>query len=58
VATQPALEEFRPTKLYVPPSRPESAKGFPFECEMGRRMVHELGSYAKVYGDLMTQIST
>jgi hypothetical protein len=39
VATQPAFEEFRPTKLHVPPSKLEFAKGFPIEFELGRRMV-------------------
>ncbi len=57
-ATQHAFEDFRPTKLQLPPNRLEFAKGFPFEFEMGRRMVHELGLYAKGYGDLMTQTST
>jgi hypothetical protein len=42
MATQPAFEEFRPIYLQVPPSRLESTEGFPFEFEMGRRMVHEL----------------
>jgi hypothetical protein len=46
VATQLAFEEFKLAKLQVPPSRPEFAKGFPFEFELGRRMVQELGSYA------------
>jgi hypothetical protein len=45
--TQPVFEKFRPTKLHVPPSRPKSIEGFPFEFELGRRMVHELGSCAK-----------
>jgi len=39
VATQPIFEEFKPIDLQVPPSRQESAKGFPFEFELGRRMV-------------------
>jgi hypothetical protein len=39
VATKFAFEKFRPTKLHVPPSRPKFAKGFPFEFEMGRRIV-------------------
>jgi hypothetical protein len=33
VATQHAFEEFRPTKLQVPPTRPKYTKGFPFEFE-------------------------
>ncbi len=44
VATQPTFEVFRPTKLQVPPSRLKSVEGFPFEFELGRRMVQELGS--------------
>jgi hypothetical protein len=47
VAKKLASEEFRPTKLEVPPSRVESTKGFWFEFELGRRMVEELGSFAK-----------
>jgi hypothetical protein len=39
VATQPAFEEFKPTKLHVPPSRSKSIEGFPFEFESRRRMV-------------------
>jgi hypothetical protein len=39
VVTQPTFEESRPTELQVPPSRLEYAKGFPFEFELGRRMV-------------------
>jgi hypothetical protein len=44
-------------KLQVRPSRQESAKGFPFEFELGRRMVRELGSFAKGSRDPMTQTS-
>jgi hypothetical protein len=36
VATQPTFEEFRPIELQIPPSMPESTKGFPFEFELGR----------------------
>jgi hypothetical protein len=54
MATQLAFEEFRPAELHVPPSRPKFAEGFPFEFELGRRMVHELGSFAKGYGDPTT----
>jgi hypothetical protein len=39
VATQPTFEEFRPIEPQVPPNRPKSTKGFPFEFELGRRMV-------------------
>jgi hypothetical protein len=39
VVTQPAFEEFRPTKLQVPLSRPKFVEGFPFQFDLGRRMV-------------------
>jgi hypothetical protein len=54
VATQLAFEEFGLVKVQVPPSRPESVEGFPFEFELGRRTVHELGSSIKRPGDPMT----
>jgi hypothetical protein len=58
VATQPAFEEFTPIKLQAPPSRLESLEGFPFEFELGRRMVHELRSSTEGFGDPRTQINT
>jgi hypothetical protein len=39
MVTQLAFEEFRPTELHVPPNRQKIVKGFPFEFELGRRMV-------------------
>jgi hypothetical protein len=54
VATQLAFEEFKPTELQVPASRPEFAKGFSFEFELGRKMVQELGSFAKISKDPTT----
>jgi hypothetical protein len=39
VVTQPTFEDFKLAKLQVPPSRLESTKGFPFEFELGRRML-------------------
>ncbi len=54
VATQPTFEKFRLAKLQVSPNRPKSAKGFPFEFELGKRMVHELGSFVGGFGDPMT----
>ncbi len=54
MATRPTFEEFRPIKLQVPFSRLESTKGFPFEFELGRRMVQELGSSTKGSGDPTT----
>ncbi len=56
--TQLAFEEFKLVELHVPLSRLEYAKGFPFEFEPRRRMVHELGSSAEGYGDTTTQTST
>ncbi len=56
--TQLPFEEFRPTELHVPLSRPENVEGFPFEFELGRRMVHELGSSIKGSIDPTTQTST
>jgi hypothetical protein len=54
VATQSAFEEFRLAKLQVPPNRLESTEGFPFEFELGKRMVQELGSSIEGFGDPMT----
>jgi len=56
--TQLAFEEFRLVEQQVPPSRPESTEEFPFEFELGKRMVQELGSFAKGFKDLTTQTST
>jgi hypothetical protein len=47
VATQPAFEKFKPKKLQVPRTRPKFVKGFPIEFKLGKRMVHELVSFAK-----------
>jgi hypothetical protein len=58
VVTQPVFEEFRLAKLHVPPSRPKSRKGFPFEFELGRRIVQELGKSVEGSRDPMTQTST
>jgi hypothetical protein len=44
VVTQLAFEMFKPIELHVPPNRPKFAKGFPFEFDLGRKMVQELGS--------------
>jgi hypothetical protein len=37
VVTQLAFEEFRPTKLQVPPDRPKFEEGFPFEFELEKK---------------------
>ncbi len=54
MATQLAFEEFRPIKLQVPSSRLKSAEGFPFEFELGRQMVQELGSSIEGFKDPKT----
>ncbi len=56
--TQLAFEKFKLAKLQVPPNRLEFAKGFPFEFELGRRMVQELGSFTKGSRDPTTQTSS
>ncbi len=56
--TQLAFEEFRPAELQVPPSKPKFVEGFPFDFELGRRMVHELVSSVEGFGDPMTQTNT
>ncbi len=58
LATQLTFEMFKLAEVQVATSRPESVEGFPFEFELGRRMVQELGSSTKRFGNLMTQIST
>jgi hypothetical protein len=54
--TQLDFQEFTLIELQVPPRRPKSAKGFPFE--LGKKMVQELGSSAKGFRDPMTHTST
>jgi hypothetical protein len=39
VETKPSFVEFRPLELQVPISRPRSTKGFPFEFELGSRLL-------------------
>jgi hypothetical protein len=55
MVTQFVFEEFRPAKLKVPPSRLESAEGFPLEFKLGRRMVQELGSSVEGFGNPTTR---
>jgi hypothetical protein len=63
MATQPTFEEFTPMELHVPPSRPISPKGFPFEARdgekngIGTRIIYkrilrfyDISKYTKVYG--------
>jgi hypothetical protein len=52
--TQFAFEEFRLIKLHVAFSRLKSIEGFPFEFELGRRMVQELGSSIEGFGNPTT----
>jgi hypothetical protein len=56
--TRLAFEKFRLAKLQVPPDKPKSTKGFPFEFKLGRRMVHELRSSIEGSRDPTTHIST
>jgi hypothetical protein len=49
---------FKLVELDVPPSRPESTKGFPFKFEMGRKMVQDLGSFVDGFRDPTTHTST
>ncbi len=49
---------FKPSKLQVLVNRLESTKGFPFEFELGSRMVLEMGSSTEGPKNLMTQTST
>jgi hypothetical protein len=41
-------------KTIGPPIRLKTAEGFPFEFELGRKMVYELGSFAKGSQNPMT----
>jgi hypothetical protein len=45
--TQPYFEMFIPSKLHVPINKPEYVEGFPFEFELGNRMVQEMRSSTK-----------
>jgi hypothetical protein len=45
---------FKPSKLQVLVNRLESTKGFPFEFELGSRMVLEMGSSTEGPKNLMT----
>ncbi len=56
--TQPSFEVFRPLKLQVLVSRSKSANGFPFEFELGSKMVQEMGSSTEGSRNPTTQTST
>jgi hypothetical protein len=58
VGTQLTFEESRLAKLQVPPSRQKYGEDFPFESELGRKMVQELGSSTKGFRNPTTQTST
>jgi hypothetical protein len=58
VKTKPSFVEFRPLELQVLISKPRSAKGFPFEFELGSRLLQEMGSSVEGSQNPMTQIST
>jgi hypothetical protein len=58
VVTQSIFEKFKLEELEVPPNRPESSEGFPFEFKLGRRMVQELGSFIEGSKDFTTWTST
>jgi hypothetical protein len=55
VVTQPTFEMLKPAELHVPPSRLDTVEGFPFEFEIGRRMVQEPRSSTKGSRNPMTQ---
>jgi len=57
MVTQPAFKKFKLAKLHVPPSKLKFVEGFPFEFELGRRMVQELGSFTKGSRDPTTHTS-
>jgi hypothetical protein len=58
VETQPSLVVFRPSKLHVPVSRLGFTWGFPFEFELGSKLVQEMGSCTKGSKNPTTQTST
>jgi hypothetical protein len=44
----------KPSELHVLISRPKFVEGFPFEFELGNRMVQEMGSSIEGSKNLMT----
>jgi hypothetical protein len=54
MVTHLAFEKFKPIELQVPLSKPKFVEGFPFEFELGRKMVQELGSFVEGSRDLIT----
>jgi hypothetical protein len=47
VETKPSFVKFRPSKLQVPINRLGFVEGFPFEFELGSKLVQEMGSSIK-----------
>ncbi len=58
MVTQPTFEMLIPAELHVPPNRLDTVEGFPFEFEIGRRMVQEPRSSTKGSRNPTTQKST
>jgi hypothetical protein len=46
--TQPVFEKFKPVKPHVPPSRPKSVEGLPFEFELEKNGVGVRISYKRI----------
>jgi hypothetical protein len=47
VETKLSFAKFKPSKLQVPISRPRYVEGFPFELELGSKLVQKMGSFIK-----------
>jgi hypothetical protein len=47
--TEPSFAIFKPLEIWTLGSRLRSTKGFPFEFELGSRLVHEMGSATKTF---------
>jgi hypothetical protein len=56
--TQLSFAVFGPSKIQVPCSRLRSAKGFPFEFKMGRKLVQKMGSSTEGSKNPTTQTNT
>jgi hypothetical protein len=54
VETQPSLVVSKPLEIHVPGNRPGSTKGFPFEFELGSRLVRNMGSFVEGSKNLKT----
>ncbi len=58
VETQPLFVVLKPSEIQVPSNKPGSKEGFPFEFELGSRLVQEMGSFAEGSKNPTTQTST